>query len=84
MSTYLANLAAYVLAQLVESGRQGHLVTASYAVLVRQLVEDRVPDVIALKAENESDFSCIMRESAYIRVFVGVCDGDGWEVRCCV
>lgn len=48
-STYLAYLSAYVLPELVETSRQGHLVTHSHSILARQFVKNRVPDVIALK-----------------------------------
>lgn len=48
-STYLAYFSAYVLPELVETSRQGHLVTASHSILARQFVKNRVPDVIALK-----------------------------------
>lgn len=52
-STYLAYFSAYVLPQHVETGRQGHLVTASHSILARQFVK-RVPDVIALKQIQSS------------------------------
>lgn len=47
-STYLAYFSAYVLPELIETSRQGHLVTTSHSILARQFVH-RVPDVIALQ-----------------------------------
>lgn len=52
-STYLAYFSAYVLPKLVETSRQGHLVTASHSILARQFVH-RVPDVIALEQISNS------------------------------
>lgn len=52
-STYLAYFSAYVLPELVETSRQGHLVTASHSILARQFVH-RVPDVIALEQISNS------------------------------
>lgn len=72
-STYLAYFSAYVLPELVETSRQGHLVTASHSILARQFVH-RVPDVIALEQISNSIILSLFFFLSFILYYIVQCE----------